>query len=381
GRPQKAPGGVARPEGPPVSHTRRPRRMKRANPAVIGGFIVGAVVLALVGAMILGSGKLLAETIKCVLYFEGAIQGLYVGAPVNFRGVKVGSVTSIKMQFDRQNFDIRIPVIVEFPKGAGSPMEMLHADPRTSKDALAALIERGLRAQLQTDSLVTGQLFIQLDLPPAMSPEVGPKEATFDPATKLLEIPTVPTTLQEVSNTIRRVFDKLAELPLEEMLRSFEGTLLGINRLVNAPELQEAIHNLNVTLTGMQQVLQQADTQVTHVASSATTALESVNKAATDIRQLVQHIDKQLGQVASSATTTFGQVGKLTQTVNAQALALATSLSQTAEGALQAIERMRETLTAAQQLVTPSAPVGYELVKTLREFSETARSLRVLANY
>src|SRR5206468_7044510 len=112
------------------------------------------------------------------------------------------------------------------------------------------------------------------------------------------------------------------------------------------------------------------------------------NKAAMDIQQLAQqtqqleqHVDKQLGQVASSATATLGQVGKLTQTVNTQALSLATSLSQTAEGALQAIERMRETLTSAQQLVTPSAPVGYELVKTLREVSDTARSLRVLANY
>jgi len=362
--------------------------MKRANPAVIGGFIVGAVVLVIAGVMILGSGKLFTETIKCVMYFEGAIQGLYVGAPVNFRGVKVGSVTSIKMQFNRQNFAIHIPVIVEFPEGTGGPMEMLNADPRAPKDALAALIERGLQAQLQTESLLTGQLFIQLDLPPAPSPEAAPREAAVDPATKLLEIPTVPTTLQEVSNTVRRVFDKLAELPLEEMLHSFEGTLLGINRVVNAPELQEAIHNLNVTLTGMQQVLQQADTQVTHVASSATTALESLNKTATDIhqlvqqtQQLVQHVDKQLGQVASSATTTLGQVGKLTQTVNAQVLALATSLSQTAAGALEAIERLRETLTTAQQLVTPNAPVGYELVKTLREFSETARSLRMLANY
>ena len=160
GDPEKAAGGVARPEGPPISHTWRPARMKRANPAVIGGFIVGAVVLAIAGVMMLGSGKLFTETIKCVMYFEGAIQGLYVGAPVNFRGVKVGSVTSIKMQFDRQNFDIRIPVIVDFPKGAGGTMEMLNADPRTPTDALAALIERGLRAQLQTDSLVTGLLFI-----------------------------------------------------------------------------------------------------------------------------------------------------------------------------------------------------------------------------
>jgi paraquat-inducible protein B len=241
---------------------------------------------------------------------------------------------------------------------------------------------------LQTDSLVTGLLFIQLDLPPATSLEAAPREATIDPTTKLLEIPTVPTTLQEVSNTVRQVFDKLAELPLEEMLRSFEGTLLGINQLVNAPEVLAAMHNLNVTLTGMQHMLQQADTQVTHVASSATTAFESLNRAATDIhqlaqqtQQLVQHVDKQFGQVTSSATTTFGQVGKLTQTVNTQALALATSLRQTAEGALRAIEGMRETLTSAQQLVMPSAPVGYELVKTLREFSETARSLRMLANY
>jgi paraquat-inducible protein B len=267
-------------------------------------------------------------------------------------------------------------------------MEMLNVGPGTPKNALAALIERGLRGQLQTDSLVTGLLFIQLDIPPATSPEAGPREATIDPTTKLLEIPTVPTTLQELSNTVRQALDKLAELPLEEMLRSFEGTLLGINRLVNAPEVLAAVQNLNVTLTGMQQVLQQADTQVTHIASGATTAFESLNRAATDIhqlaqqtQQLVQHVDTQLGQVTSSATTTFGQVGKLTQTVNAQALALATSLRQTAEGALRAIEGMRETLTAAQQLVMPSAPVGYELVKTLREFSETARSLRMLANY
>jgi paraquat-inducible protein B len=362
--------------------------MKRANPAVIGGFIVGAVILVIAGVTILGSGKLFTESMKCVMYFEGAIQGLYVGASVNFRGVKVGSVTSIKMQFDRQNFGIRIPVIVDFPKGAGGAMEMLDADPSIPTDVLAALIRRGLRAQLQTDSLVTGLLFIQLDLPPATSPEAAPKEATIDAATKLLEVPTVPTTLQEVSNTIRQAFDKLAELPLEEMLRSFEGTLLGINRLVNAPEVLEAFHNMNVTLTGAQRVLQHADTQVTHVASSATAALGSLNKTATDIQQLVQqtqqlvqHVDKQWGQMTIGAVTTLGQVGKLTQTVNTQALTLAASLSQTAEGALQAIERLRETLTAAQQFVTPSAPVGYELVKTLREFSETARSLRILANY
>ena len=355
--------------------------MKRANPAVIGGFIVGAIVLAIAAVMILGSGKFLTETITCVMYINGEIQGLHVGAPVNFRGVKVGSVTSIKMQFDRRDLTIRIPVFVKFPKGAGSTMQLLNADPRTAQDALATLVERGLRAQLQTDSLVTGQLFVQLDIRPATAPDDPSKERTSDPITNLCEIPTVPTTLQEVSNTVRQVLDKLAELPLEEMLQAFQGTLLGINRLVNASELQEAIHNVNVAFTEMQQLVRHADTNLQHVAASATTALGSFNKLATDAQQLAQHVDKQFGQVAASATTTLGHVSKLSQTVDTQALALSTSLVHTAAGALSALERMRETLTAAQQLITPNAPVGYELVKTLREFSDAARSLRVLADY
>ena len=357
--------------------------MKEANPAVIGGFIVGAVVLAIAGVVILGSGKLLTETIKGVMYFEGSIQGLQVGAPVHFRGVKVGSVTNIKMEFDRQNLAIRIPVIVDFPKvdGAGGTMELRNAGPRTSQETLAALVERGLQAQLQTESFVTGQVFVQLDLPPATSPEAPPREATIDPTTKLLEIPTVPTTFQEVSNTARRALDKLAELPLEEMLHAVEGALLGINRLVNAPEVLEAVRHLSVTLTDVQQAVQHVDTQVTLVAARATTALGNVDKLSTETQQLVQHVDKQFGQMAASATTTLGQVSKLAQTVNTQALSLTTSLSQTAAGALSTLEHMRETLTAAQQLITPNAPVGYELVKTLRDLSETARSLRVLAEY
>lgn len=355
--------------------------MKRANPAVIGGFIVGAVILVMAGVVILGSGKLFTETITCVMYFEGAIQGLHVGAPVNFRGVKVGSVTSIKMQFDRQNLAIRIPVIVDFPKGAGGTLEMMNAGPRTLQDALAALVERGLRAQLQTESIVTGQLFVQLDIPPVTPSDAPPKEATIDPTTRLLEIPTVPTTLQEVSYTARKVLDKLAELPLDEMLQAIEGTLLGINRLVNAPEVLEAIRNLNATLTDVQQLARHADTQVTLLAASATTTLGSFNRLATDAQHLAQHLDKQFGSMAASATTTLGQVGKLTQTVDTQVLALTTSLIKTATGAMSTLEHMGETLTAAQQLITPNAPVGYELVKTLRDLSEAARSLRVLTDY
>lgn len=362
--------------------------MRRANPAVIGGFILGAVVLVIAGVMILGSGKFFKETVTCVMYFEGSIQGLHVGAPVNFRGVKVGSVTDIKMQLDPQTFQIRIPVVAEFPKGSYGHMELLSDSSGTPREAMAALIRRGLRAQLQTDSLVTGLLFVQLDLYPSSYLDAPPDDNIIDPRTRLIAIPTVPTTLQEVSDTVRKALDKLAEMPLEQMLREMQEALSGINQLVNAPEVREVIRNANVTLAEMQHLVQHADQQLTLVGSSATTTLKSLDKLVTGVQplaqsmqQLVQQIDKQLGQVATSATTTLGSVGKLTQTVDKQVLALTTSLMQTVAAVLSTFEQMRDTLAAAHQLITPNAPVGYELVKTLRELSEAARSLRELTDY
>ena len=360
--------------------------MRRANPAIIGGFVLGAVVLVVAGVIILGSGKLFTARITCVMYFEGSIDGLHKGASVSLRGVKIGSVTAIKMQFDPTDLNIRIPVFVEFPKQV--ILEMLHEGAGTPQEALADLIRRGLRAQLQTESILTGLLFVQLSIVPSTSLESPPGEPPIDPKTGLLEIPTVPTTLQEVSNTVRKALDKLAELPLEQMLRDFEATLSGINRLVNAPEVLAAFHNANVTLTEMQQLVQHADQQVTLVGSSATTTLGGLNQLVTGLQQLaqsaqqvVQHVDKQLGQVAANASTTLGNVNKLSQTFDHQALALTASLVNTAAAALSTLEQMRQTLTSAQQLITPNAPVGYELLKTLRELSEAARSLRGLTDY
>src|SRR5262249_36293078 len=185
----------------------------------------------------------------CVVTIHVSIQGLHEGAAVNFRCSKIGTVTDIKMQFDPTDLNIRIPVFVEFPKRPPGGLEMLKEGAGTPQEAVAILIRRGLRAQLQTDSLLTGLLLVQLDIYPSTSPPPG--QSLIDPKTGLLEIPTVPTTLQEVSSTVRRAFDKLAELPLEQMLHDVEETLAGINRLVNAPAVLAVLDNANVTLTEM----------------------------------------------------------------------------------------------------------------------------------
>ena len=87
------------------------------NQAVIGAFVVGAVVLAVVGVIVFGSGKMFQEVDKYVLYFEGSVKGLNVGAPVTFRGVKIGSVTGISLRANPENLEVRIPVVIEIEKG------------------------------------------------------------------------------------------------------------------------------------------------------------------------------------------------------------------------------------------------------------------------
>jgi hypothetical protein len=93
--------------------------------------------------------------------------------------------------------------------------------------------QKGLRAQLQLESVVTGQLFIQL----AFHAEVPPQRVVIDPLTNLPEIPTIPTTLQEVQAALHKALVKIGEWPLEQIATSLNGTLQGIDRLVNAPEV------------------------------------------------------------------------------------------------------------------------------------------------
>jgi paraquat-inducible protein B len=357
--------------------------MKRGNPALIGLFIIGAIVLMVAGVLVVGSGKFFVHTERAVIYFDGSVQGLQIGAPVTFRGVKIGSVVDVELYFDRHSLEFRVPVIIEIPQGSQSHVKISGEIAGTHQDMLIALIKRGLRAQLQTESLVTGQLFVQLDLYPALPL----KEDIVDQATYLIEIPTIPTTMQEVTQAARKGLAKLAELPLEEIVTRLNGTLHGIEQLVNAPELREAIHHLNITLQGAQQLVQHLDTQVERVASnatktmgSATAALGQVGKLATDAQQLVQRADKQVERVATSATATLGNFTKLAQNTDGQLVPLLTSLRETSKATLGMMVHGQDTLTAARIFLTPTAPIGYEFTKTLQELADAGRAIRVLAN-
>ena len=133
---------------------------KSANKKLIGVFVIVAIGLIVGAILILGSGRFFRHYPKYVMYFEGSVQGLSIGSPVVFRGVKVGSVTDIAMDFNPSDLSILIPVYVE-GKADTSSRGILKGD-RTAlqEEVVQALIRKGLRAQLEMQSIVTDQMYV-----------------------------------------------------------------------------------------------------------------------------------------------------------------------------------------------------------------------------
>jgi len=321
---------------------------RQANPALIGGFVVGALALSVIGILVFGSGKFLTETRKAVMYFAGDIKGLRIGASVDFQGVQIGTVSEIHAVLDTQNAQVRVPVIVEI---VVSNIHWVGERPSPGV-IMQKLVERGLRGQLQLESMVTGQLFIQLDF----HTDASAQAITIDPLTNLPEIPTVPTTMQQVEITVRKALETFGNLPLEEIVRSINTAMQGIDRLANAPELLEAVRTLNITLSDIRQFVRNLDAQIPVLTTDAKETLASISGA-------------------------MNNVGKLAQNAEGQVTQLTGGLQETVSTARVTLESAQETMKNLNGFMAPNSPVGYEVVKALRELSEAARALRVLADY
>ena len=134
----------------------------KASKALIGAFVLAALALAIAGVALFGTGKLFVPQKKYVMYFDGSVKGLSVGAPVVFRGVRIGSVTDISLQEDIEEMTVRIPVVAQINLNKFR----MTGEGGEGSDNLRDLIDRGLRAQLQYQSIVTGQRMVGFDFYP-----------------------------------------------------------------------------------------------------------------------------------------------------------------------------------------------------------------------
>jgi paraquat-inducible protein B len=251
----------------------------RGNPLLIGGFVVGAAVLAAAAAILFGSGRLFESRTRFVSYFDGSVQGLDVGAPVIFRGVQVGDVESIGAIIDQDTFHVAVPVYYELVRGSVTV--------RGVQEGVVADMERlvsqaGLRAQLKPQSFITGKLYLSLDFYPDRPADFE----RIDP--DVPEIPTIPTALEEAASQLRGLLARVETLPIEELVQSLASAAAGADRLLNKPELGQAVDRLNATLGEARALVAKLDARVDGLADSADASLEDIRSLAASVDSLVR---------------------------------------------------------------------------------------------
>ncbi len=187
-----------------------------------------------------------------IMFFSDSVRGLEVGAPVEFQGIKIGEVIDIDLQFDPEKVEFQIPVTVEIePERIGFVV-------RDKAEEVALdqkLLDKGLRAQLKTGSLLTGKLFIDLDFYPDAEP------VTLKSIDGQTVIPTIPTTIEAITASLNRFMKRLDELPLETIGRDLQETIEGLDRIVNSPELRDSLVSIEKILAEVRQLSANANTQ------------------------------------------------------------------------------------------------------------------------
>ena len=172
--------------------------------------------------------------------FDGSVRGLRAGAPVEFRGIRVGSVTDVRLEIDPAQDSMRIPVTIEIEPQRLDIERDGDAQPDAQPYALiASLVERGLRAQLKSGNLLTGELLVDLDFHPKSPP------AKLDRRGAYPQIPAVPAQLEALEASVSAVLNKLAALPLTELVDDLRQTVQGIDALVTSPDTKQAVAALN----------------------------------------------------------------------------------------------------------------------------------------
>jgi paraquat-inducible protein B len=240
---------------------------KRPNPALVGAFILGAAALVILAITVWGSGRLFERRYKYLCYFPGSVHGLQIGAPVKYRGVAIGEVVDMRVRFEQAADDYHIPVFVELKDSRIKELGNSGDDP---KKLIEKLVQNGLRARLDSESLVTGQLYVNLEYFPNT-----PATLVHAGGTKTLkEIPTVPQQLEELTKSISAFVDQLKKVDLAGIAKALEGAVQGIERVVNTPSIAKTLDELPATVAAIKHLMTDLDSGVGHVGPELHAALD-----------------------------------------------------------------------------------------------------------
>jgi paraquat-inducible protein B len=262
---------------------------------VVGAFVLGALGIGVAALLLFGGGRLLTKKLRVVAYFQNSVAGLAVGAPVTLRGVKIGTVQNMKVYLKLPELVPVIPVYMDIdPNQVSWTKDSLSA----GEAELDLAVRAGLRAQLETQSLVTGQVSINLDFHPESPAKMAGTEGDVP------EIPTMPSDMQHIK-------DEIADLKLPEIAEKARTALAGINSVIG---------ELNGKVGPIADSLRQTSDSVRNTADTATEAVKQLqtdaSKALDSINHLATHTDTQVATAGKEITQVADRVDKVVDNLN-----------------------------------------------------------------
>jgi paraquat-inducible protein B len=307
---------------------------KKANPALIGIFIFAGLLLGVGGLLLFTSWKLFKPTAKVIVYFDNDLNGLSEGAPVKFRGVTIGSVTRVMIRYNQSTNDMAMPVIFELQED----LIRKRLEGPTIFRGLHKLdeeVRKGMRARLETESMVTGVLYVEIDREESPPPAVYHELEPIYP-----EIPSRPTDIQ-------KLMKNLTSVDLAGLVKKIDSAVTKADSILGRIKIDEIQEGVTNVLVSANKVLTTPD--LTNTFTSARTALD-------EARKLVAHVDDQVDPLVNGVTNTLGQ------------------LDQTLAQARGAMYNLRDTVSADSALRN-------KLNVALDRITEAGQSISTLADY
>jgi paraquat-inducible protein B len=298
---------------------------------VVGAFVLGGIILALGAIILFGQINPFSRVVRAVVVLQGSASGLSVGAPVTFRGVPLGSVSNIDLTFDRRSFTAYIPVTLVL-----DPQRVRRAD---TKEIIGVdeLVRRGLRAEVNIQSLVTGQAAVELSFDPSTQAVLHPGLSQYP------EIPVRQSIMQRTQQT-------LEQLPLQEMANNMNKSLESIRIL--ADKLDEDMPALIV----------------------------SVQQTSNQSRVLVGTATKTLDTLETQLTTTLSDINTMATTATTQLNGRGADLHKLLLNANTTVVQTQQMVTELRNFTSARSDQRADIDATLRDLAAAAASMRGFAS-
>lgn len=263
--------------------------MTKPSATLIGAFVLGAIALTVAGVLFFGAGALTEKRIPMVSFFHGSVAGLRVGAPVTFRGVRVGEVKSIAIRFDAATSESIIEVNMELLPDA---VTVYGAPPPPNEAAVPELVRRGMTARLVLESFVTRLLNIDLDFRP------GARVSRLGGTTAAPEVPTVPGDWEGLAK-------QLQETDIAAVLAGVQRTLASVDAILNGPEVKQTIEQLPLLVNDLRRTVNTIEREATGLSRQGRATLANVDSTLASAQTLIADLDREATRTLTAARGTF----------------------------------------------------------------------------